>query len=1052
MSYQKSVALLSCCLLFSMSFVNLALASVTGTPSGVNSDGVNVTQGTTGSDSGAELNPAMFSALPPDTEGPTLTITPPSDVNLTGCWSDFTYSIAAMGKPSYTAYDECGTATVTETINDTYVFCSLPDTLVNDGTPEGGLTILREFTYLAVDCFGNETTDSVVQSITVTDAVAPSFVEALPADTTVDCAAIPAAPTLTATDDCDSEAQVVFFESSSTTCAGIIRTWIAVDDCGNETSHTQFITVTDTENPWITGTPSDMNQTADAGDCGALVTWTAPTATDNCTLDTFTSTHDSGDFFDVGTTTVTYTATDDCGNSTSTSFDVTITDDEAPTISGMPSDIEQTADAEDCGALVTWTNPTTADNCSAVMTSTHSPGDYFEVGSTTVTYTSVDPSGNTTSLSFTVTITDDEAPLITGNPGDITQTADGGLCTAEVSWLTPTATDNCAISTFTSTHNVGDAFEVGTTTVTYTATDIHGNSSTISFDVTVTDDEAPIISGTNDITQTTDSGVCNASVSWTAPISNDNCEIATFTSSHNPGDTFDEGTTEVTYTATDVNGNSTTSTFNVTVTDDEAPVITGLPSNITVFNDEDVCGAHVYWTEISSPDATDNCSLDTFAPDYNSGAYFTVGTTTVTYTATDIHGNSSTATFTVTVTDDEAPTISTVEDITVSNDAGSCNAVVTWTVPTDADNCAVTSFTSTHNSGDTFDVGTTTVTYTAEDEAGNETTMSFTVTVNDDEAPTIANTPADVSVNNDAGNCSAVVTWAAPTPNDNCGIQDFTSSHDSGDVFAVGTTEVTFTATDTNGNTTTSTFDITVTDNEDPTFSGMPANITQTADPGNCSAEVDWAAPTADDNCDVQSLASDHDPMDDFPVGTTTVTYTATDIHGNSSTASFTITVTDDEAPTISDTPSNITVSNEAGLCSADVTWTAPTAEDNCPGTILTSTHNIGDTFELGTTTVMYTAEDAAGNQTTSSFTVTVIDDEAPAITAASDQAVECDGSGNTTDLTTWLTSNGGATAMDNCSDVTWSNDFTALSDLCGATGAATVTFTATDDAGNTLF
>ena len=104
-------------------------------------------------------------------------------------------------------------------------------------------------------------------------------------------------------------------------------------------------------------------------------------------------------------------------------------------------------------------------------------------------------------------------------------------------------------------------------------------------------------------------------------------------------------------------------------------------------------------------------------------------------------------------------------------------------------------------------------------------------------------------------------------PNDNCGIQDFTSSHDSGDVFAVGTTEVTFTATDTNGNTTTSTFDITVTDTEDPTFTGMPANITQTADAGNCSAEVDWTAPTADDNCAAVVLDFDHHPMDDFPGG-----------------------------------------------------------------------------------------------------------------------------------------------------------------------------------------
>ena len=278
MSYQKSVALLSCCLLFSTTFVNLALASVTGTPAGVTSDGPSVTLETTGSESGAEINSALFSSLPPDTEGPTLTITPPSDVNLTGCYSDFTYSVAAMGKPGYVASDDCGTATVTESISDTYLYCTDAD----DATPEGGLTILREFSYLAVDCFGNETEDSVVQTITVTDNEAPSFNEALPADTTVDCASIPAAPVLTATDNCDSDASVSYTETSgATTCEGLVRTWVTVDDCGNTTTHVQNITVTDTEDPVIADTPSNITQTADAGDCGAVVTWTAPTATDN---------------------------------------------------------------------------------------------------------------------------------------------------------------------------------------------------------------------------------------------------------------------------------------------------------------------------------------------------------------------------------------------------------------------------------------------------------------------------------------------------------------------------------------------------------------------------------------------------------------------------------------------------------------------------------------------------------------------------------------------------------------------------------------------------
>ena len=61
----------------------------------------------------------------------------------------------------------------------------------------------------------------------------------------------------------------------------------------------------------------------------------------------------------------------------------------------------------------------------------------------------------------------------------------------------------------------------------------------------------------------------------------------------------------------------------------------------------------------------------------------------------------------------------------------------------------------------------------------------------------------------------------------------------------------------------------------------------------------------------------------------------------------------------------------------------------------------------------------------------------------------ECDGAGNASDLEGWLANNGGASATDACGGVTWSNDFDALSDDCGATGAAMVTFTATDACGN---
>jgi hypothetical protein len=102
-----------------------------------------------------------------------------------------------------------------------------------------------------------------------------------------------------------------------------------------------------------------------------------------------------------------------------------------------------------------------------------------------------DAAGNTATCSFDVTVTDNEAPTISGCPGDITQDNDAGDCSAVVTWTVPTAADNCAIDTFTSDYSPGNTFPVGTTHVTYTALDIHGNSSTCEFDVTVNDVEPP---------------------------------------------------------------------------------------------------------------------------------------------------------------------------------------------------------------------------------------------------------------------------------------------------------------------------------------------------------------------------------------------------------------------------------------------------------------------------------------------------------------------------------------------------------------------------------
>ena len=173
----------------------------------------------------------------------------------------------------------------------------------------------------------------------------------------------------------------------------------------------------------------------------------------------------------------------------------------------------------------------------------------------------------------------------------------------------------------------------------------------------------------------------------------------------------------------------------------------------------------------------------------------------------------------------------------------------------------------------------------------------------------------------------------------------------------------------------------------------------------------------------------------------------------------------DDIAPVVAFDfcPGDVTVALDDN-CSADTSvdvlgMATATASDNCdmPDAVVTYVDSdtllgCGPTFEF-TRTFTATATDACGNMATSvscSHVITVVDTTAPTIDmAAMDATVECDGAGNAADLDAWLASNGGAMASDACSGVTWSNDFDMLSDDCGATGMATVTFTAKEECGN---
>jgi hypothetical protein len=660
------------------------------------------------------------------------------------------------------------------------------------------------------------------------------------------------------------------------------------------------------------------------------------------------------------------------------------------------------------------------------------------LGNNTVNLIVTDANGNASIATATVLVKDIIAPTITA-PSNISVIATSSLG-AIVNYTAPVGTDNtnCVTTTRTAGLPSGSRFPIGTTTVTYTATDAAGNSTPATFTVTVSG-LAPVIVIPQNSSVNTDLNSCGAVVHFAATETTAiPASVITYKENGNAiasGATLAPGLHTITATATNAVGTSI-GTFTITVTDNQFPAITA-PSNISLLA-TDASGAVATYTV---PVGTDNCSVTTsMIAGLASGSTFPIGTTTVTYRATDASGNSTDASFTVTVTG-LAPVIVTPGDIVVNNDPGMNGAVVNFAA-TETTAIPASTITYTTAPGSFFTVGTHTVTATATNAVGSSS-VDFNVIVVDHEKPTIA-TAADIAVNNDENACAAIVTTTAPAASDNTSIESVTGVRADGllltDAYPVGSTVITWTAKDVNGNSNSSTQTITVTDNQLPTITA-PASVTVTANAGLCAASnVNLGLPVTSDNCAVATVTNDAPAS--FFVGATTVTWTVTDIHGNVSTATQIVTVTDDELPVIVNTPINITQSNDQGNCGAIVSWTAATATDNCPGVTISSDHQSGEIFPVGTTTVTYTATDAHGHTVTSSFTITVNDTELPTVLTQA-KTIYLDASGHANISVADI--NHGST--DNCAIDQITLDKTAFD--CSNLGANTVNLTVTDIHGN---
>lgn len=487
------------------------------------------------------------------------------------------------------------------------------------------------------------------------------------------------------------------------------------------TSGDDPVNFTDTTLP-VVNTNENISGIEATSPAGAVVNYENPIATDNIDGTLLVSCAPaSGSTFPLGNTTVACTATDGSDNTGISIFTIEVVDTTKPEITA-PEDI--TTEATATLTPVALGSPIVTDiaDPSPVVTN-DAPAGGFPVGDTTVTWTATDASGNSATDEQTVTIEDTTPPSIMP-PATQTFEATGPTTTPVL--VQATATDIADPSPVI-IYEPYD-FPLGTTTVTWTATDASGNSSTGTSDVIIQDTTGPEIASHENITAEATSSA-GAVVEYENPGATDLVDGATEVScAPSSGSTFALGDTIITCNSTDSHGNSATpTTFTITVQDTTGPEIVS-HEDITA-EGTSPAGANVTFTDPTAVDLVDGATSVACSP--VSGSLFAMGDTTVTCTSTDSLGNTSSSTFTVHVVDTTPPTINnTPSDFTIADDQLG-GAIVTYAMPDATDLVDVTDpVTCTPASGSFIFLGQTTVTCTSQDSAGNQATpTSFVVTV-----------------------------------------------------------------------------------------------------------------------------------------------------------------------------------------------------------------------------------------------------------------------------------------------------------------------------------
>ncbi len=829
----------------------------------------------------------------------------------------------------------------------------------------------------------------------------------------------------------------------------ITRTYFIQDDDGNMAQCAQTFTIESTNNPTVTPASATYTEELDAN-CEFIIPNYAVLAssTADCGAATITQSPVAGTVITGSMdTTITLTATDNCGRVAMADIIITTTSELIVDCSNIidtplscradlpPVDFDLPIITKSCGEVI-------KSALTIIPGNSGCPGDPIIV---TRTYFLQDEDGNMAQCSQTFTIESNIGPTVTPALTTYSENLD-----ANCQYVIPnyaalaSSTADCGTATVTQSPAAGTIITGAIdTTITLTATDWCGRTAMADVTLTTVDNIPPTIITQNITIELDSTGNATIIANQVDNGSFDNCGIATRTVSPNTFICANVGENIVTLTVTDINGNVSTADAIVTVEDNLPP--TAICKDLTVQLDEN--GEYLLAPADLDNGSTDNCEILSIGAKINGLIRFSaqtlncsnIGENNIEVIVVDVNGNLTSCFAMVTVEDPIAPTVIT-QDITVQLDSnGSVNITAADIDNGSSDNCEIESMSINTTTFNCTEIGEHIVTLTVTDVNGNSTSETAIVTVEDTMAPTIVT--QDIIVQLDANGTANITAENIDNGStDNCEIETLSIDTTNFDCNNVGENTITLTVTDINGNSASASAIVTVEDSIAPTVFAQDIIVQLDAN-GTASITAENIDNGSTDNCEIKTWSVDTNNFDCNNVGENTVTLTVKDVNGNSASKTAIVTVEDTLAPTI--VTQDITIQLDAnGTASITAENIDNGSTDNCEiETWSIDTTNF-DCTNVGENTVTLTVTDVNGNSTSADATVTLEDSVAPTV-VTKNMTVQLDANGTAIIKAVDIDNN----STDNCGIETWSLDITGFD--CNNVGENTVTLTVTDINGN---